>query len=68
MQSTDFQKNGLWLLAHKSIFFLLPEILNDIKHGAVLHADKIGSRVREKNWWLGVFGTQHPGYGLFYGR
>jgi transposase len=38
------------------------EILNDIKHGAVLHADETGWRVRGKNWWLWVFGTQDTAY------
>jgi len=38
------------------------EILNGIKHGAVLHADETGWRVRGKNWWLWVFGTQDTAY------
>ena len=38
------------------------EILNDIKHGATLHADETGWRVRGRNWWLWVFGTQDTAY------
>jgi transposase len=38
------------------------EILNGIKHGAVLHADETGWRVRGKNWWLWVFGTPDTAY------
>lgn len=38
------------------------EILKDIKHGAVLHADETGWRVRGRNWWLWVFGTQDTAY------
>lgn len=34
------------------------EILQDIKNGATLHADETGWRIRGKNWWLWVFGTQ----------
>jgi hypothetical protein len=38
------------------------EILNDIQHGAVLHADETGWRVRGRNWWLWVFGTPDTAY------
>lgn len=38
------------------------EILQDIKNGATLHADETGWRVRGKNWWLWVFGTQDSAY------
>ncbi len=38
------------------------EILNSIKHGAVLHADETGWRVRGSNWWLWVFGTPDTAY------
>ena len=38
------------------------EILNDIKHCAILHADETGWRVRSKNWWLWVFGTLDTAY------
>jgi transposase len=38
------------------------EILNDIKKGTTLHADETGWRVRGRNWWLWVFGTQDTAY------
>lgn len=38
------------------------EILKDIKDGAILHADETGWRVRGRNWWLWVFGTQDTAY------
>lgn len=38
------------------------EILNGIKHGAILHADETGWRVRGCNWWLWVFGTPDTAY------
>ncbi len=38
------------------------EILQDIKIGATLFADETGWRVRGKNWWLWVFGTQDSAY------
>jgi hypothetical protein len=38
------------------------EILKGIKHGAVLHADETGWRVRGSNWWLWVFGTPDTAY------
>lgn len=38
------------------------EILNGIKHGAVLHADETGWRVSGRNWWLWVFGTPDTAY------
>ncbi len=38
------------------------EILKDIKTGVTLHADETGWRVRGKNWWLWVFGTQDTAY------
>ncbi len=38
------------------------EILNGIKHGAILHADETGWRVRGKPWWLWVFGTPDTAY------
>ncbi len=38
------------------------EILDGIKHGAILHADETGWRVRGRNWWLWVFGTQDTAY------
>ena len=38
------------------------EILNDVKNGSILHADETGWRVRGRNWWLWVFGTQDTAY------
>jgi transposase len=38
------------------------EILNDVKNGAILHADETGWRVWGRNWWLWVFGTQDTAY------
>jgi cell division septum initiation protein DivIVA len=38
------------------------EILNDIKHSGILHADETGWRVRGRNWWLWVFGTPDTAY------
>ena len=38
------------------------EILEDINHAVTLHADETGWRVRGKNWWLWVFGTQESAY------
>jgi cell division septum initiation protein DivIVA len=38
------------------------EILESIQHGAVLHADETGWRVRGRNWWLWVFGTPDTAY------
>jgi len=38
------------------------EILQDIKIGVTLHADETGWRVKGKNWWLWVFGTQDTAY------
>jgi hypothetical protein len=38
------------------------EILGDINNAITLHADETGWRVRGKNWWLWVFGTQDSAY------
>ena len=38
------------------------EILGDINNAVTLHADETGWRVRGKNWWLWVFGTQESAY------
>jgi len=38
------------------------EILDDVKNGAILHADETGWRVRGRNWWLWVFGTPDTAY------
>jgi len=38
------------------------EILEDINNGITLFADETGWRVRAKNWWLWVFGTQDTAY------
>ena len=38
------------------------EILGDIKNAVTLHADETGWRVKGKNWWLWVFGTQESAY------
>ena len=38
------------------------EILKDIKNGSILQADETGWRVRGRNWWLWVFGTQDAAY------
>ena len=38
------------------------EILNGVKNGAILHADETGWRIRGRNWWLWVFGTQDTAY------
>jgi len=38
------------------------EILGDINNAITLHADETGWRVRGKNWWLWVFGTQDTAY------
>ncbi|MGD2024281.1 MAG: IS66 family transposase [Desulfobacterales bacterium] len=38
------------------------EILNGVKNGAIFHADETGWRVRGRNWWLWVFGTQDTAY------
>jgi len=38
------------------------EILKDIKNGSILQADETGWRVRGRNWWLWVFGTQDTAY------
>ncbi len=38
------------------------EILQDINIGATLFADETGWRVRGRNWWLWVFGTQDTAY------
>ncbi len=38
------------------------EILGDINNAVTLHADETGWRVKGKNWWLWVFGTQDSAY------
>jgi len=38
------------------------EILQDIKIAVTLFADETGWRVRGRNWWLWVFGTQDSAY------
>jgi transposase len=38
------------------------EILSDINNAVTLFADETGWRVRAKNWWLWVFGTQDTAY------
>lgn len=38
------------------------EILRDVKNGVTLFADETGWRVRGKNWWLWVFGTENSAY------
>ena len=41
---------------------LYEEILNEINHSPILQADETGWRVRGRNWWLWVFGTQDAAY------
>jgi len=38
------------------------EILGDINNAITLFGDETGWRVRAKNWWLWVFGTQDAAY------
>jgi len=38
------------------------EVLGDINNAVTLHADETGWRIRGKNWWLWVFGTQDSAY------
>jgi transposase len=38
------------------------EILTDVKMGVTLYADETGWRVKGKNWWLWVFGTNDAAY------
>ncbi len=38
------------------------EILQEVKVGVTLYADETGWRVKGKNWWLWVFGTQDTAY------
>lgn len=38
------------------------EIVKEIKEGIRLHADETGWRVKGKNWWLWVFGTEDTAY------
>ena len=38
------------------------EILGDINIGVTLYADETGWRVKGRNWWLWVFGTQDSAY------
>jgi hypothetical protein len=38
------------------------EVLIGVKNGGILHADETGWRVRGRNWWLWVFGTQDSAY------
>jgi len=38
------------------------EILGDINNAVTLHADETGWRVKGRNWWLWVFGTQDSAY------
>ena len=38
------------------------EIRQDIQIGVTLYADETGWRVRGKNWWLWVFGTERSAY------
>jgi len=38
------------------------EILVDIKHSGILHADETGWRIGGRNWWLWVFGTPDAAY------
>jgi transposase len=38
------------------------EIRQDIQIGVTLFADETGWRVRGKNWWLWVFGTERSAY------
>ncbi len=38
------------------------EVLGDINNAVTLHANETGWRVRGKNWWLWVFGTQDEAY------
>ena len=38
------------------------DIRQDIQIGATLFADETGWRVRGKNWWLWIFGTERSAY------
>lgn len=38
------------------------EILHDVNIGVTLFADETGWRIRGKNWWLWVFGTEDSAY------
>lgn len=38
------------------------EILNDVKGGAIIHADETGWRVKGKLWWLWIFANKRSAY------
>lgn len=48
--------------ASKIVEDVYKEILTDVKIGLTLYADETGWRVKGRNWWLWVFGTQDAAY------
>ncbi len=38
------------------------EILEDVRVGCILYADETGWRIKGRNWWLWVFGTDKSAY------
>jgi len=50
------------IMVSKAMLGVHNEILQDVQIGATLFADETGWRVKGKNWWLWVFGTDKSAY------
>jgi len=50
------------IMVSKALQDVHNEILQDVQIGATLFADETGWRVKGKNWWLWVFGTDKSAY------
>ncbi|MBW2154427.1 MAG: IS66 family transposase [Deltaproteobacteria bacterium] len=60
VSTSGLSRHLIWV--SKIMHDVYDEILRNIQNGARLHADETGWRVRGRNWWLWVFGTQDTAY------
>jgi transposase len=60
ISTSGLSRHVIWVC--KIMNAVYDEILGDINNAVTLHADETGWRVRGKNWWLWVFGTQDSAY------
>ena len=60
ISTSGLSRHVIWV--SKIMKDVYDEVLGDINNAVTLHADETGWRVRGKNWWLWVFGTQDSAY------
>ena len=60
ISTSGLSRHVIWV--SKIMKDVYDEVLGDINNAVTLHADETGWRVRGKNWWLWVFGSQDSAY------